>query len=83
MPALRWSRNPSPYTADKPEAVRGQYRIWQDPGNFFRVLHVSRISKTGELSECPIGETDTLDNAKAIAQAHADQYGRKKPAAAA
>jgi hypothetical protein len=37
---------------------------------------------TGELSEQVIGSADTLDQAKAIAQVHADQHARKKPAAA-
>ena len=78
---LVWSRA-YPVTAGKLNDVRGQYRIWKDPGNHFRVLHVSLCSATGELSDCVIGETDTLDNAKTIAQAHADQ-GRKKPAPAA
>jgi hypothetical protein len=82
MPALRWSRNPNPYTAGKPDTPQGQLRIWQDPGNHFRVLHLRRNSKTREPSERFLGDADTLDQAKAIAQAHADR-GRKKPAAAA
>jgi hypothetical protein len=84
MPALVWKIDrfyAGLHTARKLNAGRGQYRIWKDPGSHFRVLHVIRISKTGELSAHTIGEADTLDQAKTIAQAHAAQ-GRKESAAA-
>jgi hypothetical protein len=71
MSALRWSRNPSPYTARKLNDVRGQYRIWPDPGSRFRVLHCF-CSTAGKAWSYTIGETDTLDSAKALAQTHAD-----------
>jgi len=37
---------------------------------------------TGELSEQVIGSADSLEQAKAIAQALADQHARKKPTVA-
>jgi hypothetical protein len=86
--ALVWKYDPADrfssdlYTAHKSNAVRGQYRIWplRDTRRF-RVSHRCLSSKTGELSERVIGDADTFDSAKAIAQAHADQYGREKSAA--
>ena len=73
MPALRWSLDINPCKAGKPDAATGQYRIWKDPGQHFRVMHRSRRSETGAPSEWKdIGEADTLDRAKAIAQAHAE-----------
>jgi hypothetical protein len=70
------------HTARKLSAVHGQYAIWQlRDSSRFRVWHRRRESATGELSGRALGDADTLDQAKEIAQAHADQYGRKGPAA--
>ena len=73
MRRLVWSRDPVE-TNRKLTAVQGQYRIRKDPGAHYCVLHRSPGSETLELSEwCDIGETNTLDNAQALAQAHADR----------
>jgi hypothetical protein len=83
MPALVWKSYCSDaHTARKLSAVHGQYAIWRiRDSDRFRVQHKLRISKTGGVSERVLGDADTIDQAKAIAQAHADQYGREKPAA--
>jgi hypothetical protein len=75
MPVLRWKRDPkfAWHTGYKPNGDFGEYRIWQDPDSRFHVH---------ELSWRHIGEAGTLDQAKAIAQTHADQ-SREKPAAVA
>jgi hypothetical protein len=62
-------------------AVHGQYAIWPSRDGGFRVSNRKFSTTTGELSEQVIGSADTLDQAKAIAQAHADQHARKKPTA--
>ena len=45
MPALRWSLDINPCKAGKPDAATGQYRIWKDPGQHFRVMHRSAAAK--------------------------------------
>jgi hypothetical protein len=82
--ALVWKKdvNTGVYTARKLNAVRGQYRIgWVWGRTEHCVWHRTLNRTTGETSERFIGVADTLDRAKAIAQAHADQHGREKAAA--
>ena len=78
MPVLRWERSHPRahwYTAYKRDGgiITTQYRIWRDSDGCF---HVS------EETPRHIGEAGTFDQAKAIAQTHADQ-SREKPAAVA
>jgi hypothetical protein len=75
MSALCWKRDPkfawhTAYRPYGPNCDFGEYRIWQDPDSRFRVH---------ELSWRHIGEAGTFDQAKAIAQTHADK-SREEPA---
>jgi hypothetical protein len=72
------------YVARGSRAVRGQYEIWQPRDrSSFQVWHKSLNSITGELSGCVIGETNTFESAKALAQTYADRHDGKQQAAGA
>ena len=76
MPALIWKidRVDDVYIARKLNDVRGQYGIQKlrDSG-CFQVYHRIRNSVTGEISARIVGDAETLDDAKALAQADAGQ----------
>jgi hypothetical protein len=84
--ALVWKKdvNTGVYTARKLNAVRGQYLIGRGrtrDGVHYDVWHRTLNRTTWATSDRFIGAADTLESAKAITQAHADQYGREKAAA--
>jgi hypothetical protein len=84
--ALVWKNdvNTGVYTARQLNAVRGQYLIgWgrTRDGVAYDVWHRKLNSRTGGASGRHVGPADTLERAKAIAQAHANQHGREKAAA--
>jgi hypothetical protein len=70
-------------SARKLNAVRGQYLIMRfRDSTKYGVWHRTPCSTTGTTPTRFLGDADTLDIAKAIAQTHANQYGREKSAAA-
>ena len=71
---LIWKRYENAYdaiihTSGEKTAVSGQYKIWSR----YRKFRVS--NQTGEISEQVLGDANSLDEAKAIAQVHADGRG--------
>jgi hypothetical protein len=75
---LVWKYNAPLYSARKTTAVRGQYAIWPSRDGGFYVWNRKAIPR-GLLSEQFVGTADSLDQAKALAQAHADHGCRIAP----
>ena len=73
--ALLWKTDKFSYdvcAARKPNAVRGQYRIFRDSGRY-AVWHRKLNSVNGEMPERLVGNADTLEQAQALAQADDDR----------
>jgi hypothetical protein len=82
MRALVWKTdtlNRNRHTARKLHAVGGQYLIMRSrDGREYGVWNRTRCSVTGAMPTRIVGQAETLDQAKALAQADADDRHRNR-----